>query len=72
MGNSSSLVDDYVVVLKYLLCSLGVKMKEHVLRDLLVQVTKHCYWFVPAKRNQLNLKVWREVGKALHRAHQAV
>lgn len=45
-------------------------MKETSLRELFAVVQKHCYWFHPTGRTQLNLKVWKQVLRALRRAHQ--
>ena len=70
MGNSHSVEFQYIRLLKQLLRSSGVKVKPECFDELFALVRKHCYWFQPTGHNQLNLKVWKQVMRALRRAHQ--
>nr|XP_033714061.1 endogenous retrovirus group K member 19 Gag polyprotein-like [Tursiops truncatus] len=70
MGNSHSVEFQYVKLLKQLLQSSGVKVKQESFDELFALVRKHCYWFRPTGHNQLNLEVWKQVMRALRRAHQ--
>ena len=50
MGQSPSKHSDYTVLLKTLLHSSGVKVKEENLQELFQAIHKHCYWLDPEKR----------------------
>ncbi|TKC40985.1 hypothetical protein EI555_000626 [Monodon monoceros] len=70
MGNSPSVECHYIRLLKQLLRSSGVKVKQESFDEFFAEIRKHCYWFQPTGHNQLNLKVWKQVMRALRRAHQ--
>lgn len=70
MGYPPSLQSQYIAVLRSLLQSSGVKVKDEALKKLFNVIQQHCYWFHPEGKQQLNLKLWKQVGKSLRRAYQ--
>ena len=69
MGQSPSKHADYIVLLKTLLHSSGVKVKEETFRELFQAIHKHCSWLDPEK-GALCLNEWKEVMHCLCRAYQ--
>ena len=69
MGQSPSKHADYIVLLKTLLCSSGVKVAENF-RELSQAIHKHGYWLDPEK-GTLHLNEWKEVMRCLRRAYQS-
>nr|KAF6405074.1 hypothetical protein HJG63_009385 [Rousettus aegyptiacus] len=71
MGNSLSKVEtQYIKLLRHLLSSSGVEVKKSRFHELFLYISRHCYWFKPEGKSQLNAKVWKQVIRALRRAHQ--
>ena len=70
MGQSPSKHADYTVLLKTLLHSSGVKVKEENLQELFQAIHKHCYWLNPEK-GTLHLNKWEEVMRCLRRAYRS-
>ena len=50
MGQSPSKHADYIVLLKTLLHSSGVKVKEETFWELFQAIHINCYWLDPEKR----------------------
>ena len=61
---------DYVVLLKTLLRSSGVKVKEQNFQELLQAIHKHGHWLDPEK-GTLRLNEWKEVMRGLRQAYQS-
>ena len=61
---------DYMVLLKTLLHSSGVKVKEQNFQELFQAIDKHGHWLDPEK-GALRLNEWKEVMRGLRRACQS-
>ena len=70
IGQSPSKNADYTVLLKTLLRSSGVKVKEENFQKSFQAIHKHCHWLDPEKRT-LHLNEWKEVMRCLCRAYQS-
>ena len=68
MGQAPSKHADYIVLLKTLLCSSGVKAKEENFRALFQAIHKHCRWLDPEKGTS-RLSERKEVMRSLHGAY---
>lgn len=69
-GNLPSKNADYTVLLKTLLRSSGVKVKEENFQKLFQAIHKHCHWLDPEKGTWC-LSGWKEVMPCLSRAYQS-
>ena len=70
MGQAPSKHADYIVLLKTLLRSSGVKAKEENFLELFQAIHKHFYWLYPEK-GTLHLNEWQEVMCCLRRVCQS-
>lgn len=70
MGQSSSKHADYILLLKTLLRSSGVKVKDENFQELFDVIHKHCYWLDPEK-GTLRLEEWKEVMRCLRHAYHS-
>ena len=61
---------DYIVLLKTLLRSSGVKVKEQNFQELFQAIHKHCHCLDPEK-GTLCLNEWKEVMHGLRQAYQS-
>lgn len=68
MGQSPSKHADYIILLKTLLRSSGVKVKDENFRELFDAIPKHCYWLDPEK-GTLSVEKGKEVMPCLCRAY---
>ena len=66
-GQSPSQHADYIVLLKTLLRSSGVKVKEENFQKLFQAIHKHCHWLDP-ERGTLCIDEWKEVIQELFQA----
>ena len=67
MGQSPSKNADYTVLLKTLLRSSGVKVKEENFQKSFQAIHKHCHWLDPEK-GTWHLNEWKEVTQELFQA----
>ena len=70
MGRSPSKHADYIMLLKTLLHSSGVQVKEENFGESFQAIHKLCYWLNPEK-GTLSLNEWKEVMHCLCRAYQS-
>uniref|UniRef100_A0A8D0Y4E0 Beta-retroviral matrix protein domain-containing protein n=1 Tax=Sus scrofa TaxID=9823 RepID=A0A8D0Y4E0_PIG len=68
MGQSPSKHADYIILLKTLLRSSGVKVKGENLRELFDAIHKHCYWLDPEK-GTLRVEEGKAVMRCVRRAY---